>query len=62
MRILKYSTSEESVANQGNQGKKKKDKWKHKTQNGKEKSTSSLQDNSNNKGKLLKREFHTCAY
>ena len=65
MGILKSSNFKALVASKGNQGKgsnKKHKSWKQNSQQEKEHSTSSPQDNSNNKGTLSKKELLTCAY
>ena len=65
MGFLNSSKSKALVASKGNQGRvsnKKHKLWQHNSQQEKENSTSSPQDNSNNKGKSSKKEFLTCAY
>ena len=65
MGILKSSNSKAFVASKGIQGKrsnKKQKSWQKNSQQEKEHSTSSPQDNSNNKGKSSEKEFLTCAY
>ena len=51
-----------SKCNRGHVSNKKQKPWKQKTQKEKEHSTSTPQDNLNNKEKLSKKEFLTCAY